>query len=1818
MRRSVFFAFTFCLLCGQLRAGFEPYSGRWSSFCKYSAKLSSAYLLVEDTALTFVSYHLPHKHGRQRLKDHEQNILTGHVHRISFLNGKASGFTALEPASHNSNYFIGNDSSGWAKNVPDYRVLTLNNVYPGIDLRLEVKDGTLKSSFVIQAGARAAQIALRYDGIQDAGLNPSGDFVYHTEMGSYSESAPLSWIETDSGKSTIESSYVWNKQQSVLKFHIGQYSGKETLIIDPTLVFSSYTGSTADNWGFTAAPDETGHLYAGGIVFDFRSAYQPGTGNGSYPVIGPFQSVFGGGNFDISISKFSPDGRSLIYSTYLGGNGDDYPHSLIVNRQNELILMGSSTSSNFPVSSNAYDTSYNGLHDLVVCKLNSFGNALIGSTYLGGIDDDGQNISAGLEANYGDNVRGEIIIGSDGSLILGSSTYSEDFPVAGIALQSAKLPGQDGCIAGLSPDLDSLYWATYFGGDGEDAIYSVKQNRSGEIYLCGGTSSNNILRSAAGYLGSAQGGIDGFLVQLNSTGSTYLHGTYLGTAAYDQAYFVDLDPQEDVYVVGQTAGQYPVTPSVFSVPGSAQFIHQFNPDLNLSRMSTVFGSGANQINISPTAFMVDSCYNIYVSGWGGNTNQFFNPFMGTTQNLPITAGAFQSNTDGSDLYFIVLNAGASGLLYATYFGGNAAVGEHVDGGTCRFSKGGTIYSAVCSGCGGNSLFPSSPGVWSNLNGSLNCNLSGLKMDLNITSVRIDSIDASPNFSGCVPLTVQFAPQVANAMNYFWDFGNGDTSTARSPVYTYRDTGVYRVRLLAIDSNSCNFSDTAFTTVVVRDDSIKADFTPSLRINCLQTEVSAIATAFSTASRFEWDFGDGNQSRNDSVLHQYPGPGRYLLSLKITDSAACNVIDIKDTLIEILPLLNAGLSSSDTSLCIPATVRLSATASQSGLFFWDFGDGSNLDTTATQLNHVFQNPGTYTIRFVIRDSLSCNLTDTGSVLFTARNDSLTADFSAFFLTDCENLAFSAQSPPNPDGTAYLWNFGDGNFSSDSNAFHSYAAPGNYNISLTASNLLACNSPDSFALPIRLAPPLLVNINLPDTGGCAPFSVFLSASGGSSSTLWNWDSGNGSFMMGNNINFSYLIPGTYTVRLLATDSLFCRSSASDSVIISIPTDSLNTDFSSGIEINCFNRSLRAVAPANPAGTIVNWLSGDGTVYTGDTLFHNYSSAGTYAVELQVFNSASCTFRDTGRLPVTILPLRNLLPDFGDRSGCIPLVLNFRDTSAGPAIYSWDFGDGNRASGNPLNHTYTNSGIFIGSLILTDSQSCNLRDTFNFRVDALADSVNARFNPALTRYGCDSIVLNATAAYPGAVRYSWQLGSNISSGAQFNFSTKIPGNYRVYLEVEDSSRRCYPLARDSFDFSLGLFSAYAGISDTLGCVPFSLNFFSGSNRSPETSFSWYENGRLISSDSSGNRILQQAGSYLLQAIIADTSVCFKADTFDFNLLVKNDSVKAILDTSMLSDCPPYRLGIRAMGTGTQTLWYTDTGASGSSRSDTLEFTQAGNYNIALIETDTNRCYSSDTAGIQLRFLPLNQTELMVDSNACAGDPIIFRAEPGSSSAEYYWTLDGQIISRRAADSIVRNSGNYRLSLLLIDSQSCNIELNRSVGIQILKNPTAWFELPSDTIGFGDLVQTGQQASDYTGWQWISTQGVVSSDSVLIIPASSIGRNSICLIADNSAICFDTLCAEYNVFFEPLIGVPNAFSPNGDGVNDVVYVEGEGIKTMNWRIFNRWGEMVFQSFDQAVGWDGIWRSMLQDMDTYSWDLSVVLVNNRAIRMNGNLTLLR
>ena len=227
--------------------------------------------------------------------------------------------------------------------------------------------------------------------------------------------------------------------------------------------------------------------------------------------------------------------------------------------------------------------------------------------------------------------------------------------------------------------------------------------------------------------------------KIKYNGSHLQSSTYYGSNEYDQVYFVDLDRYQNTYVFGQTEKQDStfIDNAQWSIPGSGQFVSKITPDLSQRIYSTVFGSGTG-INISPTAFLVDLCNKMYLAGWGGTVNQYPTYFSnaGYTHNMPISSDAYQSTTDGSDFYIMVIEDDASGFVYGSYFGGPTST-EHVDGGTSRFDRKGKIYQAICAGCGNNSDLPTYPSNVVSATNNSSCNLGVFKMEFDLPYVLAD-------------------------------------------------------------------------------------------------------------------------------------------------------------------------------------------------------------------------------------------------------------------------------------------------------------------------------------------------------------------------------------------------------------------------------------------------------------------------------------------------------------------------------------------------------------------------------------------------------------------------------------------------------------------------------------------------------------------------------------------------------------------------------------------------------------------------------------------------------------------------------------------------------------------------------------------------------------------------------------------------------------------------------------------------------------------------------------------------------------------------
>jgi len=786
--------------------------GQWHEDVSYRAETRGGYMYLDQSGITLLQLEDGFFSKLHSWLQYPGAAKAGNAHAVKLkLEGADLSKTPLELKETGSvqHFFKGNDRNKWASGVRSFERIKYSDVYPGIDLLHYSNRSSLKYDFIVHPEADPEAIQIKISGGEKVGLS-KGNLVIQTSVGEITEAAPFAYQEIGGVISEVPCEFRL-KGNTISYFFPEGYNKQHKVVIDPELAFSTYVGSSNDNFGFTASYDNLGNLIAGSISF---GAFYPTTE-------GAFQIDWAAGAIDCGISMFSEDGTELLYSTYLGGSGNEAPHSIIVNNQNELYILGSTSSSDLPLGQSAFQNDFGGGFlqsgagynygqgsDIFVSKLSADGSELLGSTYVGGSSNDGIGSGSILDHNYGDRFRGEIVVDDEGFAYVASVTGSSDFPV-----QNGYSTNFSGTLSGvifkLSPDLSDMIWSTYSGGESTESAISLQLAEDNSVYFTGGTTSSNLPVSSDAYQGSFSGGVDGYLGHISTDGAELLACTYNGTPLYDQNYFVQIDTEGDIYVVGQTLGDYPVSENVYVNENSGQFIHKFTPDLSQSIWSTRVGSGNGVINISPSAFLVTNCGEIFLSGWGGNLN--INNNGGGTAGLPSTDDAFQSSTDGNDFYLMVLSPNAEDLVYATFFGGSLS-SEHVDGGTSRFDKSGTVYQAVCAGCGSNSDFPTQPGVWSQNNPSPNCNLGVFKFKLSSVTASAD-IDA-PSVV-CPGTEFDLINQSEGADTFTWSLGN-DMSNEMELSYSFEEAGTYEIKLLAEDSQGCLAPDSATVIVTVEE------------------------------------------------------------------------------------------------------------------------------------------------------------------------------------------------------------------------------------------------------------------------------------------------------------------------------------------------------------------------------------------------------------------------------------------------------------------------------------------------------------------------------------------------------------------------------------------------------------------------------------------------------------------------------------------------------------------------------------------------------------------------------------------------------------------------------------------------------------------------------------------------------------------------------------------------------------------------------------------------------------------------------------------
>lgn len=545
------------------------------------------------------------------------------------------------------NYFVGKDPKDWKTNIPTYQAVLYKNIYQDIDMRFYGNNRQLEYDIIVKPGANPSRVQLSYQGIEGLKVTKGGDLEIALRGGKLIQKRPYVYQEIKGKRVEVEGAFkisslefgvqntryeTRNTKHFIYGFQVASYDKRYPLTIDPAFVYSTYLGGNSSDGAYKIAVDSLGNAY---ITGETRSD--------NFPTISALhKNKIGDARFsDIFITKLNASGNGIVYSTYLGGNSDDIGNGIAVDSSGNVSITGFTHSSNFPTVLALYKNKV-GESDAFIVKVNTSGDNLVYSTYLGGSGSDGGR---------------EIAIDTFGNAYVTGWTYSNNFPTVSAIMGSKAAGYQDAFITKINPSGSELVYSMYLGGSNYDIGNGIAVDTFGNAYVTGYTNSTDFPTASAVYESYAGGYHDAFITKINPPGNKLVYSTYLGGGNDDIGYDIAVDISGNAYITGLTwSNNFPtISPLYKNIAG--------NNDAFITKLNT-------------TGSVVYSTYlggNMYDSGHGITTDISGNAYItGVTRsdNFPATSAAHGSSAGNNDAFITKLNTAGNKLVYSLYLGGD--------------------------------------------------------------------------------------------------------------------------------------------------------------------------------------------------------------------------------------------------------------------------------------------------------------------------------------------------------------------------------------------------------------------------------------------------------------------------------------------------------------------------------------------------------------------------------------------------------------------------------------------------------------------------------------------------------------------------------------------------------------------------------------------------------------------------------------------------------------------------------------------------------------------------------------------------------------------------------------------------------------------------------------------------------------------------------------------------------------------------------------------------------------------------------------------
>lgn len=1079
---------------------------------------------------------------------------------------------------------------------------------------------------------------------------------------------------------------------------------------------------------------------------------------------------------------------------------------------------------------------------------------------------------------------------------------------------------------------------------------------------------------------------------------------------------------------------------------------------------------------------------------------------------------------------------------------------------------------------------------------------------------------------CQPnMRVTFQDLSANAVSWQWSFGDGATSTQQNPVHVYTGYGNFDVQLIVTNSSGCTDTLRRNSYISIARPVISFPGLPQRGCIPFGFNFSANITTLDAVTSYLWNFGDGNTSTAANPSNTYPNQGNYTVTLTITTSTGCtDSLKVPNAIVVgRKPIIN--FTAVPNPACAFQKVQFTNLTNESDQWQWLFGDGSS----STQQNplHQYSDTGLFNVTLIA--------TNNGCPDTLRRNDfiRIKPPVSRFyFQTNCNNrLQFNFRDS-SIGATSWFWEFGDGTTSTQQHPIHVFPGFGSYTVKLTVANDTCTHSTTQTIAVVNVNPDFTANFRAFCRIGQPSFTA--TVANPANVTNYYWDFGNNNPAGGPSLSFftaAYGTSGLYTVSLVTTDIYGCRDTVTkpDYIRVSGPT----VNFSATNVNGCkgLTTTFNDLSQDDGIQPIVSWFwdFGDGTVqnFSGGPFQHTYNNAGTYTVKLVVRDAGGC--RDSltiNNLIIATDPKAQFIS--ADTLACPGSTVNFLDQSTAINYTSqWTFGDGNGSASQSPTHSYSATGLYAVKLKITDQYNCSDSITKPNYIRVDRPVANYTLSDSISSCAPFEVVFTNTSQYYN--NFLWNLGGGMStavSPTQYYFN---PGTYQTWLAIT-SPGGCTDTAFRTIQVydTIGTRITYQPLN---GCKPLLVDLQAFTNG--PVSYTWdLGDGTIVNTPSDSLlHIYNFFGDFVPKVILTDPSGCVIPVTGPDTIRIIGVTAKFGLDKTLL--CDSGRIQMLDSTTFNDSLvlytWNFGDGNTSNLQQPAHTYTAPGFYTVSLTVQTQNNCSDTFTLPNVLKIVQSPLIDIDGDSVICVNEfmrhlGVFLRSDTSNNRTAWSWRFPNNNNStlQNPLQQQYTSAGNFVVQTIATNSSGCTDTATQN----ILINPLPVITMPAQLVKQTGIPITipATYTSNTATYNWTPAANLSCTTCPQPETDTKLNKKYTVAVVDSNGcknrrqIDIVVVCPATHVF------IPNTFSPNGDGSNDVLMVRGRGLERVKLlRIFNRWGQVVFEQANfpvnnLAYGWNGKFEGKPALPDVYVYQLEVYCENGEVLRFDGNVALIQ